>query len=128
MVSAATKGIRVSVISEFKSEYSNLDKNFYVFAYRIRIANDSNRTVQLLRRHWDIRDSIGQQREVEGEGVIGQQPVIHPGEWHEYDSACDLRSDMGVMSGYYEMIEPDTQEVFRVTIPAFEMVVPHKLN
>jgi ApaG protein len=84
--------------------------------------------VKLLRRHWYITDSNGTYREVEGEGVVGQQPVIEPGGSHQYISACNLRSDMGKMSGSYQMENLYNKRLFQVQIPEFQMIAPFKLN
>jgi ApaG protein len=99
-----------------------------MFAYKINIENLTDYAVQLLRRHWYILDSNGMKREVEGEGVIGQQPVIDPGHTHEYVSGCNLKTDMGRMSGTYQMIRLLDNAVFEVQIPEFYLVAPFKLN
>lgn len=99
-----------------------------MFAYQISIENLSDYTIQLQRRQWFIFDSNGSQREVEGEGVIGEQPVMEPGETHSYVSGCNLNTDMGTMRGNYTMkrIADDTR--FIVDIPEFELIAPYRLN
>ncbi|GAA4459728.1 Co2+/Mg2+ efflux protein ApaG [Nibrella saemangeumensis] len=128
MVTAVTEGIKVSVKTEYQSEYSSPLQAHYVFTYRITIENASENTIQLLRRHWLIYDSNGSVREVEGEGVVGQQPVLEPGEVHEYVSGCNLRSSMGKMVGTYLIERVMDGKRVRVAIPEFMMVVPYKLN
>ena len=128
MVTAVTEGIKVSVKTEYQSEYSSPLQAHFVFTYRITIENASEYTIQLLRRHWLIYDSNGSVREVEGEGVVGQQPVLEPGEIHEYVSGCNLRSSMGKMVGTYLIERVMDGKRLRVAIPEFMMVVPYKLN
>jgi ApaG protein len=128
MATQITHGIKVSVEVFFQPEYSRPEKGRNVFSYRITIENQSSKTVQLLRRHWQIFDSIGQKREVEGEGVIGEQPIIAPGSTHQYTSWCPLLSDMGSMRGTYLMVSQDDGERFRVRIPEFMLIAPERQN
>ena len=128
MVSKISEGVTVSVETFFQPEYSNPANNEYLFTYRITLENNNAFPVQLLRRHWYIFDSNAEHREVEGEGVIGLQPIIHPGEKYQYVSGCDLRSEMGKMHGMYFMENTHNKQTFLINIPAFEMVVPSKLN
>ena len=128
MISAVTDGVKVSVMTEYQPEYSSPSQAHYVFTYRITIENEGNSTVQLLRRHWFIYDAHGMAREVEGEGVVGQQPILEPGEIHEYVSGCNLRSSLGKMGGTYLMERIIDGKQFRVNIPEFTMVVPYRLN
>lgn len=128
MISKISEGVTVSVETFFQPEYSNLANNEYMFTYRITLENNNAFPVQLLRRHWYIFDSNAEHREVEGEGVIGVQPIIHPGEKYQYVSGCDLRSEMGRMHGMYFMENTHNKQTFLINIPAFEMIVPSKLN
>ncbi|QKZ12605.1 Co2+/Mg2+ efflux protein ApaG [Spirosoma sp. KUDC1026] len=128
MVSSVTEGVKVSVKTEYQSDYSSPLQAHYVFTYRITIENSSEYTIQVLRRHWTIFDSNGTVREVEGEGVVGQQPVLEPGEVHEYVSGCNLRSSMGKMAGTYLVERIIDGKQVRVNIPEFTMIVPYKLN
>ncbi|MCJ8211766.1 Co2+/Mg2+ efflux protein ApaG [Mucilaginibacter sp. RS28] len=128
MVTTITDGVRVSVETQYQPEYSNPAGDHYMFAYKINIENLSNYTVQLLRRRWDIFDSNGTHREVEGEGVVGEQPVIEPGQSHEYVSGCNLKTDMGIMKGAYQMVRTMDNSVFNVEIPEFYMIAPYRLN
>jgi ApaG protein len=128
MVTLITQGIRISVATEFRNELSEPLKHHYFFTYRITIENKNNAPVQLLKRHWFIFDSLGTDHEVEGDGVIGVQPLIYPGEMYEYESACNLCSDYGKMNGTYLMENKLTKELFNVEIPEFNLVVPFKFN
>ena len=128
METAITNGIKISVRSAFRPDHSAASKNLFVFSYEIKIENNSKYQVQLMRRHWNIIDSNGLKREVEGEGVIGEQPILGPGDVHRYESASDLQTDIGTMEGTYLMKNLDTSELFDVTIPKFLMQVPFRLN
>ena len=123
-----TKDIRISVETFYKPEYSNPIEGKYIFAYRVLIENIGSETVQLLRRHWIISDSTGVIREVEGEGVIGQKPVLNPGESHQYISWSNLSSELGTMHGTYLMKKLVNHAVFKVDIPRFSLLAPYKLN
>jgi ApaG protein len=128
METAITNDIKVSVEVIYQSEYSKPFKNEFVFAYRVSIENLGQIPVQLLRRHWYIWDSIGHNREVEGEGVVGFQPVIEAGDSYQYISGSPLISEMGTMKGYYTMKRLDNDTEFLVNIPLFKMIVPFKNN
>lgn len=128
VVTEVTKGIKVSVETFYQDDYSRPDENKYVFAYRITLENTGYQTVQLKRRHWKIMDSIGTLTEVEGEGVIGLQPILKPGELHQYVSWSQLTSDMGKMHGTYLFMNLVDNELFDVTIPEFKLVAPFKMN
>ncbi|MGJ1363319.1 Co2+/Mg2+ efflux protein ApaG [Sphingobacterium spiritivorum] len=128
MVSQITEGVKISVESIYQPEYSNPEKEHFMFAYRISIENVGDYTVQLLRRHWQIFDAIGEHREVEGDGVVGEQPVIQPGESHQYVSGCNLKSEMGYMEGTYQMCRQLDGEIFYVEIPRFNLIANHRLN
>ena len=124
MVTAITEGVKVCVETFYQPDTNP----YYTFAYRVTIINDSPYEVQLMRRHWYIYDSIHFYREVEGEGVIGEQPVLEPGEEHTYVSGCHLKTDIGRMHGYYEMRKKDSQKRFKVTIPSFVLLPSSKMN
>lgn len=128
MVSKISEGVKVSVETFFQPDYSSAAKGEYMFAYRITIENRNDFPVRLKRRRWHIFDSNGESREVQGEGVIGVQPLINPGERYQYVSGCSLRSEMGKMWGSYEMENGHNNLPFEVYIPAFEMMVPFKNN
>lgn len=128
MTIAITKGISVSVETIFQREHSNEKMHQYVFAYRILIENNSNVTVCLRRRHWHITDGDGTKREVEGEGVVGEQPILEPGSKYKYVSGCNISCEMGKMHGTYTMENMDDHTFFDIDIPAFMMEVPFILN
>ena len=123
-----TNNIKVSVESFFQPDYSYPMSQHFMFAYRIRIENNGNDTIQLLRRHWYIIDAFGAHREVEGEGVVGEQPIIRKTKSYTYVSGCDLKTDLGKMYGTYLMKNLQTDTLFHVIIPEFVMVAPLKLN
>lgn len=128
MVQSTTKGIYVTVETEFQPEYSNPVQFHYVFTYKVIIENKSEHTVQLLRRQWFIHDAANPITEVEGEGVIGQQPILEPGQMHTYVSGCNLKSAFGKMHGYYTMERLIDGQLIEVRIPEFNMIAPFKLN
>lgn len=128
MISKISEGVEISVEIFYQSDYSNPLNQEFMFAYRITIENHNNFTVKLLRRHWFIFDSNGEHREVEGEGVIGIQPTLKPGETYQYVSGCNLKTEMGRMHGTYLMENQHNKETFKVNIPSFDMIVPFKNN
>ena len=127
MVTFVSNKVQVSVETTFQKGGSPYHGEEYIFAYRITIVNLGEATVKLLRRHWYIVDSIDH-REVEGEGVVGQQPVLEPGETHQYISACNLQSEMGKMYGTYLFERVLDGHRFHVNIPEFQLIVPFKFN
>lgn len=128
MASKISEGIEVNVETFYQPDYSNAVSGEFMFAYRISIENRNSFPVKLHRRHWYIFDSNGENREVEGEGVVGVQPVLNPGEKYQYVSGCNLHTEMGRMHGTYLMENITNKKTFEVKIPAFEMVVPFKNN
>ncbi len=129
MVTQITDGVKVSVETVYQSEYSNPENEHFMFAYHITIENVGEHSVQLLRRHWVIYDSgSGDKREVDGEGVVGLQPLIAPGEKHDYVSGCNLKSEMGYMEGSYQMRREVDGTLFDVLIPRFSLVAPFRMN
>ncbi len=128
MIAQITEGVKVTVDTVYQPEYSNPAKEHFMFAYKIIIENLSDYSVQLLARHWVIFDSNGTNREVEGEGVVGLQPIIEPGNYHEYVSGCNLKTDMGSMKGTYTMKRLVDNDLFEAAIPQFLLVAPFKLN
>jgi ApaG protein len=128
MITEVTEGVQISVETEYQPEYSNPIGMHYVFAYKITIENKGTNAVQLLRRHWFIYDSDGSIREVEGEGVIGQQPILEPGDVHQYMSGCNLKTSMGKMHGTYLMERIRDGKRFKVNIPEFSLIPPFLSN
>lgn len=128
MISEVSKGVKVTVETFYQQDYSNPQLCEYMFAYRITIENWNRNTIQLIRRRWYIFDSNTEYRDIEGEGVVGVQPVIRPNETYQYISGCNLKSEIGNMYGNYIMRDEVTNEEFEVKIPKFELFVPQKLN
>lgn len=128
MNSIITDGIEISVKSHYYFLQSSPKDGRYFFVYEITISNHSDFTVKLLQRHWDIVDSFGEKRMVEGEGVVGETPTLEPNESFSYNSGCDFSSEIGKMSGYYIMQRLVDATTFKVLIPEFKMVLPAKLN
>ena len=123
MYTATTNDITVQVEPQFLDEHSEPAEDHYLWAYTIRIENGGEETVQLLNRHWIITDARGQVEEVRGPGVVGEQPVLEPGESFEYTSGCPLGTPSGVMYGSYEMTGR-AGERFDIEIPAFSLDSP----
>ncbi|MCG2418190.1 Co2+/Mg2+ efflux protein ApaG [Aequorivita sp. F47161] len=128
MVQQVTQGIKISVKTEFDGTFYKNRKIQYAFAYNVTIENQSKDTVQLTSRHWKIKDALNVTEIVEGEGVIGQKPILHPGEKHMYTSGCLLLSPFGAMKGYYNMVNYATTRRFRVSIPLFKLSAPFSMN
>ena len=121
---ATTRGIQVSVSAVFLEDQSDPDENAWVWAYQVRIENQGADTVQLLRRTWCITDARGRQQVVQGDGVVGVQPVLEPGESFEYTSGTPLETPSGIMSGAYHMVATLSGERFDAAIPAFSLDSP----
>lgn len=123
---STTHGVRVSVRSFFLTDQSKPEEHRFVWAYRVRIENQGSATVQLLKRTWLITDGAGRTKRVHGDGVIGQTPVLAPGEAFEYTSGTPLETPSGFMSGLYHMVDQATGDPFDVTVPAFSLDSPHQ--
>jgi len=119
-----TQGIAVQVEPIFIEEQSDPEEHRFVWAYHVRIENRGAQTVQLMNRHWQITDGNGARHEVRGEGVVGEQPVLDPGDSFEYTSGTPLATPSGVMFGSYEM-ETECGEIIDVDVPAFSLDSPH---
>jgi len=124
MVSKISEGVEVSIETFYQKDYSNPLQN----DYRITIENHNSFPVKLLKRYWEVFDSNSEHRIVEGEGVVGVQPLIMPGKHYQYVSGCHLKSELGKMQGYYTMENIETKDLINVNIPAFKMAAPVKLN
>lgn len=122
-----TRGIRVQVDPYYLDDQSDPDEPRYVWAYTVRIDNQSEDVVQLKTRHWKITDAMGITDEVDGDGVVGEQPVLKPGEGFEYTSGAPLTTPSGLMVGCYGMTTPGG-ETFDVDIPAFSLDSPYELR
>lgn len=119
----ATEGIRVQVRPRYSLADSQPEGGTFVFSYLINMENEGDSSAQLLFRHWRIHDAAGDDSVVDGEGVIGQQPILEPGDSHEYESYCVLRSSVGFMEGYYTFMRSSGTQ-FRVHVPRFHLNGP----
>ncbi len=120
-----TQFITVSVEAFYLDEQSDPEDAHFVWAYHVRIENNGHETVQLMTRHWRITDSLGNIQEVQGDGVVGEQPVLSPGQSFEYTSGTPLSTPSGIMVGTYQM-ETESGDRFDVDIPAFSLDSPHQ--
>lgn len=127
MYVSVTRNIRVMVEPKYLDDQSSPEDNYYAWAYRIRIENKGKEVVQLHSRYWRITDKHGRIQEVRGLGVVGEQPVLRPGEAFEYTSGAQLSTESGIMSGLYEM-QAENGEMFPVAIPAFSLDSPHEIR
>ena len=128
MIQQVTKGIKISVETNFEGTFYKNYKMQFAFEYQISIQNQSNDTVQLNSRQWIIMDALNNVEMVSGEGVIGKKPVIKPGESHTYRSGCILTSPFGAMHGHYNMVNFTTTKNFKVNIPSFKLSAPFAIN
>ena len=128
MFQQITKGIKISIKTTFNGLIYRGYQQYYSFSYYVSIENNSKETVKLLERFWTIFDSLNNTEYVEGEGVVGETPVLNPNEIYNYKSNCFLLSTTGAMKGDYKMINFDTLEEFLVTIPTFQLTTTPTLN
>jgi len=128
MVTQITRGIKISVDTTYQQEFSHPENDHFMFAYRISIENLTDSSIQLMSRCWHIFDSNGSHHQVEGEGVVGLQPIIEPGTYHQYVSGCHLKTEIGTMKGSYFMYSHSDGERFEVDIPTFHLIAPYRLN
>ena len=124
LYSETTRAITVQVQAFYLDDQSSPAENLYVWAYHVRIENNGNHSVQLKNRYWSITDELGNSQEVRGEGVVGEQPVLAPGESFEYTSGTPLPTPSGFMVGTYQMVSEDGEE-FDAKVPAFSLDSPH---
>lgn len=127
MFTKTTRHIKVTATPQFLAEHSEPDDSHYVWAYTIQLENFGEEPVQLLNRHWKITDAKGLTQEVRGEGVIGEQPVLKPGEAYRYTSGTALGTASGMMLGEYEMVTTDGEH-FEVEVPAFSLDSPYHVG
>jgi|SRR5699024_11011346 len=127
-VQQITRGIKISVISEYRGNFIKNRNIQYAYSYTIEILNQSNYKVQLLSRYWKIKDALNHVTIVKGEGVAGLQPVLLPNEKHTYTSGCLLKSTTGSMNGHYVLLNHDTQKEFKVNIPIFQLSTDFGMN
>lgn len=118
---------KISTVTNFVEQQSDSAKNRFVFAYTITIENISEYPFQLISRHWVIQDANRKIEEVYGEGVVGEQPLIHPGESYTYSSGAVLKTEMGTMEGRYFMLS-NSSDQFEIQIPKFVLSIPRTLH
>ena len=123
MYSCVTRDIEVTVLPEFVPERSDVDEGQYFWAYTVEIVNQGKATVQVTARHWKITDANGRLEEVKGAGIVGEQPVLKPGETFRYTSGCPLSTSSGIMSGTYRVVD-EAGVAFEIEIPAFSLDSP----
>lgn len=122
MITAVTEGIQVSIEATYQAAFSNPHSHHFVFTYRVTIENKSAHTFQLIRRRWEIFDAAEENKVVEGDGVVGLQPVLEPGESHTYVSGCNLKSGIGKMKGFYLMEKLNDGKQINVYIPQVQLI------
>lgn len=122
-----TKDIKVTAMPMYLEDQSDPEEEHYVWAYTIQIENHGDQTVQLLNRTWHITDATGQLQEVQGPGVVGEQPVLQPGDVFQYTSGTVLNTSSGMMVGTYEMLELEAGTSFNIDIPAFSLDSPFQM-
>ncbi len=128
MIQQVTRGIKITVDTDYNGSFLKDNVLQYAFAYRIEIENQSKSSVQLLTRHWKIIEPLNKTQYVNGNGVKGKKPVINPGEVHKYKSGCLLTSALGAMKGNYIMIDLSSTKKFNVEIPLFRLTTLFVLN
>lgn len=128
MITGLTCGVKISVETLYRKDLSNVKNNMFFFNYRIVIENMNAFEVQLISRYWFIFDSLNPSKEISGDGVVGEQPILQPGQKHVYVSGSDLHSEIGYMRGYYIFERLDTKERFRAAVPKFELFAKLKMN
>ncbi|MBI1836805.1 MAG: Co2+/Mg2+ efflux protein ApaG [Flavobacteriia bacterium] len=128
MKTATTEGVNITVRTKYRADLSNVIQNQFFFNYTIEIKNENHFDVKLMYRNWYIFDSINEPKLISGEGVVGEQPILKPGQSFSYTSGCDLLSEIGYMKGFYTFENQITGENLQVFIPTFEMYFPGKLN
>ena len=121
MIEQITKDIKISIETEFEGTFYKDDSIHYAFSYEITIKNQSHETAQLLARQWTIKDALNDIEIVSGEGVVGEKPILIPGDQHTYNSGCVLKSPFGAMKGSYLMVNHSNSNKFKVTIPTFKL-------
>ncbi len=127
MYTKTTRNIEIKVEPSFLEEQSSPEENLYAWAYHVQISNKGSESVQLRTRYWHITDKLGRIQEVRGVGVIGEQPVLKPGESYAYTSGAHLPTESGIMAGCYQMETPGG-EMFNVSIPTFSLDSPHEIR
>jgi ApaG protein len=127
MYTKTTNSIKVTVIPAYLEQHSEPEENRYVWAYTVQLENHSKEPVQLLNRYWHITDALGRAQEVRGPGVVGEQPLLKPGEIFQYTSGTSLETPSGIMAGSYEMLG-EKGDKFQIAIPAFSLDSPFQIS
>lgn len=128
MSTLITSGIQISVTTNYRADLSDVNTSEFFFNYHIEIQNMNPFDVQLISRDWYIFDSLSEARYVSGAGVIGEQPILKPDETFQYTSGCDLRSELGMMKGFYTFKNLTDESLFEVFVPTFLLEYTNKLN
>ena len=128
MSTLTTSGIQISVETNFRQDLSEISESQYFFNYKVEVENTNNFDVQLTTRDWYIFDSLREARYVSGAGVVGEQPILKPGDKYTYTSGCDLMSEIGFMKGFYTFKNLLDGEMFQAFIPTFKLEFPGKKN
>ncbi len=128
MNTAITEGVKISVNTQFRSDLSQIMSSQFFFNYRITIENHNAFDIQLITRDWYIFDSLNEPSFVSGSGVVGEQPLLKPGQSFTYTSGCELMSEMGFMKGFYTFKNLSNGKLFQVIVPTFKLIYPPRLN
>lgn len=128
MNTITTEGVKITVKTQFRADISQVNENIFFFNYRIEMENNNDYTVQLIHRDWYIFDTLNKPSIVSGKGVVGEQPILKTGQSFSYSSGCELSSEIGRMNGFYTFKNLQTEEMFQVFIPTFDLIYPAKMN
>lgn len=128
MIECITEGVKVSVKTTFRGDLSRVDLMCFVYEYKVLIENKNLFPVQLIHRDWLIFDTLNEPKYVSGAGVVGEQPVLEPGEVYSYSSASEIQSEIGYMRGFYTFVQLENKQQFQVKIPRFQLIYGPKLN
>ena len=128
MNTITTEGVKITVTTRFRADLSQVNESRFFFNYRIEMENMKESPVQLIHRDWYIFDSLNEPNIVSGQGVIGEQPILKPGQTYAYTSGCELTSELGRMRGFYTFQNQISGEMLQILIPTFDLVYPAKLN
>jgi len=128
MNTITTEGVKITVTTQFRTDLSQVNESRFFFNYRVEMENMNESSVQLIHRDWYIFDSLNDASIVSGKGVVGEQPILNPGQKYAYTSGCELTSELGRMRGFYTFKNQVTGEMLQIFIPTFDLVYPAKMN
>ncbi len=128
MNTITTEGVKITVTTQFRTDLSQVNESRFFFNYRVEMENMNESSVQLIHRDWYIFDSLNDASIVSGQGVVGEQPILNPGQKYAYTSGCELTSELGRMRGFYTFKNQVTGEMLQIFIPTFDLVYPAKMN